>query len=155
MRVILLKDVENLGQAGEVKNVADGFARNYLLPRGLVKISTPKALKEIEAQKEKRNQEETAWEEKFRSWQEKINNLTFEVSLKPRGETGVFGSVSEKGIQEFLREQGIDIEKSKIHLPEPIKTTGDHVIKIRLGKNLETTLKVTVRPSDVLGAPPQ
>jgi large subunit ribosomal protein L9 len=148
MRVILTKDVENLGKAGDAKTVADGFGRNFLLPKGLAKLASKESLAEVEQAKAERRQKELARKEGLLSWQKKIKTLTLRATLKQKSETEVFGSVNEKMIREFLEKEGIALSRQQINLAEPLKTIGEHEVPINLGENVETTLKVVLTPGE-------
>jgi large subunit ribosomal protein L9 len=145
MKVILLQNVENLGRAGEVKTVADGYARNFLIPRGFAKPATIQVLKDIEAQKKLKESEEAKELTKLKAWQETINSLTFETTLKARSETEAYGSIKQEKILEFLMGQGINVSTSDVQQEHPLKTFGEYKIKINLGKNLEAHLKVVIK----------
>lgn len=129
-----------------MKNVSGGYARNFLLPRGLAVIVTPQILKEVEQNQRKREGEEKALGEKLKSWQEKINRLTFEATLRAKNKTEAFGSLAEEKIIEFLAVGGIEILRSQVEPQEPLKTFGEHQIKIKLGKGIEATLKTIIQP---------
>ncbi len=144
MRVILLKDVENLGNKYDVKEVKDGYARNFLIPKGLAKIATEEALKEIEALKEK---EEKKAEEELRKVQEiasKIDGQEITIPVKVGDEGQLFESVTRQKIYEELKKLGLNIKKNQIELQKPIKALGDFPIKIKFEHNLEAEITVIV-----------
>jgi len=152
MRIILLRDVENLGKRGEVKNVANGYARNFLLPRFLAKPATAGARREAERLVSLQADEEARKEKQLRKDAEKINRLTFEANLKPKNETEAFGSVGADDIVQFLREEGIEIGKNQVKIPRPLKTFGEEVIKIHLGKDIEASLRIIIQPGSEISA---
>ena len=144
MKVILLKDVKNLGKKFEIKKVKDGYARNQLIPKGLAKPATPTALKWLELQKE--IQEKKA-EEELKKVQDFVSTidgleLVFSVKLGEKGQ--LFESINAQKISEKLKEMGYEIKKSQIVLPEPIKELGEHPVKIKFEHNLEAELKIIV-----------
>ncbi|MDD4625305.1 MAG: 50S ribosomal protein L9 [Candidatus Pacebacteria bacterium] len=144
MKVILLEDIENLGKKYDVKDVADGFARNSLLPKKLVKIADESSLKWLESQKE--NMEKEA-EEQLKQVQEMASKLDgYEVVIEvPVGEEGqLFSSISAQKIADKVGEMGLKIKKSQIELAEPIKEQGEYPLKIKLDHNLEAEIKVIV-----------
>ncbi|MDD4874837.1 MAG: 50S ribosomal protein L9 [Candidatus Paceibacterota bacterium] len=144
MKVILLEDIENLGKKYDVKDVADGFARNSLLPKKLVKIADESSLKWLESQKE--NMEKEA-EEQLKQVQETASKLDgYEVVIEvPVGEEGqLFSSISAQKIADKVGEIGLKIKKSQIELAEPIKEQGEYPLKIKLDHNLEAEIKVIV-----------
>jgi large subunit ribosomal protein L9 len=147
MQVLLIQDVDNLGYAGDVKKVADGFGRNYLLPRNLAVLATPGALKQAETIRkgaEKRRAHEMA------DAQAMANQLTgVELLFERRaGETGkLYGSVTSGDIADALKAKtGLEIDKRKVALPEPIRQLGDQEVTIKLMIDVATTIKVQVLP---------
>jgi large subunit ribosomal protein L9 len=144
MELILREDVEKLGRRGEVVKVADGFARNYLLPRGLgMPVNTAnKAMIE----KERRAHEARLAKEKseFESLAARIGGLRF-VAPRKVGENDVlYGSVTSGDIAEFLKAKGIEIDKRKVLLDEAIKALGEHEVRIRLHPEVQASLRLLV-----------
>jgi len=147
MKVLLIQDVENLGYAGDVKNVADGFGRNYLLPQKLADLATPGALKQadtIRKAAEKSRARETADAQAIAN---QLANLEL-VFTRRAGETGkLYGSVTSADVAEAIKAKSeIDLDKRKVALPEPIRTLGQHDVTIRLMIDVATTVKVIVMP---------
>ncbi|MDN5293396.1 MAG: large subunit ribosomal protein [Eubacteriales bacterium] len=145
MKVILKQDVKKLGKKGDVVEVAEGYARNYLLPRGLAVEASAGNLKTLEKQKEaeqRRREEEKA--EALRI-AEKLKEITVVVHGKA-GENGrLFGSVTAKDVAEALaKDFGIKIDRRKMQLEEPIKAVGVYYIPVRLHAEVEATVKVHV-----------
>jgi len=144
MKVILLQDIENVGKKFDVKAVADGHARNFLIPRGLVKNATPEALEWLEMQKEIAAQKA---EEELKTIQDLASSLDdLEVTMKVKvGEEGqLFESVNAQGVAERLKEMGFNVKKNQIHLEEPLKELGEFPVKITLEHNLEAEIRVIV-----------
>jgi len=145
MKVIFLKDVKGKGKKGEIKNVADGYAQNFLFKQGLAIEATPANLKTLEAQKNKQKRE--AEEELARAKQQKeqIEQLTVEISAKA-GEGGrLFGSITSKQIAESLEKQHkIKIDKRKIELGDAIRALGYTNVPIKLHSEVTAVLKVHV-----------
>ena len=144
MRIILLQDVENLGKKYEVKEVADGYARNFLIPKGLAKIATKENLKWLENQKEI---EVKKAEEELKKVQEIATNIDGQeiiISVKVGEEGQLFESITSQKIYEKLKELGFEIKKSQIDLPEPIKELGEYPVKIKFEHNLEAEIKIIV-----------
>ncbi len=144
MRVILLKDVEKIGKKFDVKEVKDGYARNFLIAKGLAKQASPEALEWLELQKE--IQEKKA-EEELKKVQEVASGMTdLEVTITVKvGENDqLFESINAQKISEKLKEAGFDIKKTHIELPEPIKEIGEFPVKIKLEHNLEVEIRVIV-----------
>jgi large subunit ribosomal protein L9 len=144
MKVILLKDIENLGKKYEVKEVKDGYARNFLIPRGLVKIANEKNLKWLERQKEL---EEKKAEEELKKVQDlasAVDGQEIFISVKVSESGRLFESVTVAKIQEKLKELGFDIKKNQIDLPAPIKELGEFPVRISFPHNLEAEIKIIV-----------
>lgn len=147
MKVILLQDVKSLGKKGETVDVSDGYARNYILPKKLGIEANSQNLNDLKLQKaheEKVAKELLAEAEKLA---EKIEKLTVNVSLKSGKDGRAFGSISSKEIAVALKEQhGIEVDKKKISLDEPIKAVGTSIVSIKLHR--EVTAKLTVKVSE-------
>ena len=144
MKVILLQDVENLGKKYEVKEVKNGYARNFLIPKGLVKPATKKALKWLETQKEietKRDEEEL---KKFQDLASTIDDQEVVILVKIGPEGQLFEGISAQKITERLKELGFEIKKTQIDLLKPIKELGEYPIKIKFEHNLEAEIKVII-----------
>lgn len=144
MRVIFLKDVEKVGKKFEVKEVKDGYARNFLIPQGLVKPATKEALEWLEVQKE--IQEKKA-EEDLKKTQElasSLDDLELTIPVKVGERDQLFESITTQKISEKLKEMGFDIKKNQIELQEPIKELGEFPVKIKLEHNLEVEIRVEV-----------
>lgn len=152
MQVILKKDVQNLGEAGEIVNVKDGYARNFLLPQSLAEVATEGALKNreqniarIHAKQEKLHQEALAIAEKI----EKFGKL--ELSAKA-GETGkLFGTITTKKLTEELAEKaGVEVDRKNVSLNAPINKVGEYTMLIKLTSKVKTELAVVVTASEIL-----
>ena len=144
MKIILQKDVPALGRRGEIKNVPDGYARNFLLKRGLAIAATEEATSVLERQKDsdqKKKEKELA---QLSELSKKLNGLALKTTLK-LGEKGeAFGSIGAAKIMSLLEEKGFHIGKSNIALEHPVKTLGEHKVKIKLEHGLETEIKLTI-----------
>ncbi|MCG0314481.1 MAG: 50S ribosomal protein L9 [Calditerricola sp.] len=144
MKVIFLKDVKGQGKKGEVKTVSDGYARNYLIPRGLAVEATESNLKILEAQKRseaKRKAQELA---EAKALAEKLEKTTVTIAAKA-GEGGrLFGAVTSKQIAEALAKQGLAVDKKKILLDEPIRALGTVRVPVKLHPDVTVQLAVTV-----------
>jgi large subunit ribosomal protein L9 len=146
MKVILKADVKDLGRMGEVISVKDGFARNYLMPKGLAVDASTKNVKQFEH--EKRQILELA--KKVRSGAEdiaaKIAATSVTIKAKAGEEEKLFGSVTAMDIAEALKAEGLEIDKKKISLEEPIKRLGEHKVAIKLHTDVSAELTVRVEP---------
>jgi len=145
MQVLLLQNVSGIGNAGEVKRVADGYARNYLLPRKLAVIATEGAVKQADAIK----QAVVRREAKTRGEAQELAKLIEKVTLTFRAKAGegdrLFGSITTGDIVDALaREKGIAVDKRKIALDSPLKELGTHQVTIKLHPEVSATLMVVV-----------
>ncbi|OGZ34455.1 MAG: 50S ribosomal protein L9 [Candidatus Portnoybacteria bacterium RBG_19FT_COMBO_36_7] len=144
MKVILIKNVEKLGKKFDVKEVADGFARNFLFPKGLAKPVTEAALKELKTEKEKA---ELAAELDLKKTEEMVAALDgqeIEIQAKIGDDGNLFGSITTLKLLKALEARGFDIKKKQIKLEEPIKETGEHEVTLELDHGLEARIKVVV-----------
>lgn len=144
MKVILLKDIEKLGRKGEVKKVADGYGRNYLIPNKLAVLATESELTKLE---EEKKTEAVRAEEELKTYQEiasQIDGLEIEIPVKVSEEGKLFGAVTDNQIAEKIKEQGFNIGKEQVKLAEPIKELGEYEAIIEFPHNLETKVKLIV-----------
>ncbi len=146
MKVIFLKDVKGKGKKGEVKKVAPGYARNFLIKNGYAVEATPGNLKALEAQKRKAQQKAQEELEEAKKLKEKLENITVEITAKA-GEGGrLFGSVTSKQIAEELKKQfDIKIDKRKIELEDAIRSLGYTKVPVKLHTEVQGTLTVHVK----------
>lgn len=144
MRVILLKDVENLGKKYEVKKVKAGYARNFLIPKGLAKLATPENLKWAKEQREKEIQKAEQELKKIQELASSIDGLELTFSVKVGKKDQLFESITRQKISEKLKEQGFQIKKTQIALEKPIKELGEFPIKIHFDHNLEAEIRVII-----------
>ena len=146
MKVILLQDVKSLGKKGEIVNVNDGYARNFILPKKLGVEATGKNLNDLKLQKN--NEKKVAQEnlEAARELAAKLAEGGVVLAIKV-GEGGrAFGSVSSKEIAAAVKEQmGLDVDKKKIQLKEAIKSLGTHIVSVKLHPEVTAELKVSVK----------
>ncbi len=144
MRVILLQDIDNLGKKYEIKEVKNGYARNFLIPKNLAKPVTQEALKWLETQKEI---EAKKAEEELKKIQEKASTIDGQdviISIKVGQDGQLFESITSQKIFERLKELGFDVKKTQIDLKTPIKELGEFPVKIKFEHNLEGEIKVIV-----------
>ena len=144
MEVILKEDVINLGKIGEVVRVRDGYARNYLLPRGLVQTANKKNLKTFEHQKKVVNDQKQKIARTAQAVGNQLTGVSLVIPMKVGEEGRLFGSVTTMQIEKALKAKGLTVDRRKIHLDAPIKNAGDFEISIRLSADLTVPLKVSV-----------
>jgi len=144
MKVILQKDIPSLGDAGDIKEVAEGFARNYLLPKKLVIVANESSKKAIDHQmkliKIKKDKRKKTSEQLAAS----MSDVEVTISAKVGEEGKLFGSITSMDIAKQLKDKGFDIDKRKILLDTPIKSEGEFKISIKLEEGLSATVKVIV-----------
>ncbi len=144
MKVILFQDVENIGKKFEVKEVKDGYARNFLIPQNLVKLATKKNLKWLEVQKEILEKEAEEDLKKAQQLASKMDGIEVNIVMKVGPEGQLFESVNNVKIAEKIKEMGFDVKKSQINLPKPIKELGEFPVKINLDHNLEVEIRLII-----------
>ncbi len=144
MKVILLKDIQNLGKKYDIKEVKNGYARNFLIPQDLAKSATRQTLKWLKSKKESIKKEIEEDLKKEQETASTLDGLELNISVKVGEEGQLFESINSQKISDKLKETGYDVKKSKIILEEPIKTLGEFPIKINLEHNLEVEIKVIV-----------
>lgn len=144
MKVILKSTVDHLGRAGDVKDVADGYARNFLLPRKLAEAATPSALKYWEKGKEKRAQVVAGEIKVAKELAEKLAGVNLTFSMPASEEGKLFGSVGKTDVLKSLKAAGYDVPKNSVRLENALKTTGEHEVELRLAPEVAAKVKVTV-----------
>jgi large subunit ribosomal protein L9 len=144
MKIILLDDVPKLGRRGEVRDVSDGYARNYLLPHNLALNATPGNLKNLETIKASQESRSAKLKTDADRQAQLIEALTFGQRRQASDEGKLFGSVGKADVATFLSDNGITVERRRIVLEEPIKTLGEFSVPIRLHGDVTAQLKVSV-----------
>jgi len=144
MQVILLEDIPSLGKVGDLVKVSDGYGRNYLIPRKKAIFATEKNLKALQHNKALVQQRLEKMKKDAVKMAQEIENLSC-TFVKNVGESGkLFGSVTSMEIEAFLKENGMDVDRKKILLEEPIKSLGLHIVPIKLQPEVTAHLKVWV-----------
>ena len=144
MKVILQKDIPNLGDAGDIKEVADGYARNYLLPKKLVIIASESGSRIIEHQKKIIRIKKEKRKKVSEKVAESISGKELHIPVQVGEDDKLFGSITSIDIARKLREEGVEIDKRKISLDVPIKELGEHEVSIKLEEGLSASVKVIV-----------
>ena len=145
MKIILLQSVRGLGDPGDVVNVKSGYARNYLIPNDFAIYATKGSIAQIEYQIEKSKEHEAKRVIELKDIASKLDKLTLKFELQTSEEDKLFGSVTNQMIVEQLLENGYNIEKKDVGIPEPIKTLGNHYIDIYLHNEVSASVKVKVK----------
>jgi large subunit ribosomal protein L9 len=148
MKVILLDDVAKVGRRGEVRDVSDGYARNFLIPKKLALSASAGNMKNLEHIKQQAHAKADRVKGDAEALRQRIEALTLEERRQASEEGKLFGSVTSQDIVEFLDKHGVKVERRRIQLEEPIKTLGDTSVPIRVHQDVTAHLKVTVARSE-------
>lgn len=144
LKVILTEDVDSLGDAGDLVSVRAGFARNYLVPQGKAVLATAGRVKEIEHHKRLVAEKLERERKEFERARDRIQSLSLEVAMQAGEEGKLFGSVTAIQIADLAAQQGVEIDRRRIQLDEPIKEVGEHVVPVRLHREVTAQLKLKV-----------
>ncbi len=147
MQVILLEDVKKLGQKGQVIKVAEGYARNFLLPKGLAMEASKGKLKDLEKQNQVRAEQRKKIEEQARTLARQLEGLKLVMQTRVGDAGKLFGAINNKDIAEFLsNKHGLSVDKKKIVLKAPIKALGEYAVTIKLHPAVQVQINVEVVP---------
>ena len=145
MEVLLLKDVEQLGETGDIKKVADGYARNYLIPRGLATIATPGAIKQAELHRTRDARREAKELDEAQILAQVLDGRTVTFQARAGEADRLYGSITNVNIAEALEEQvEQEVDRRKIEMEEPLKELGTHAVTIRLAPGAEAKITVII-----------
>jgi large subunit ribosomal protein L9 len=144
MRIILLQDIDKIGKKYEIKDVKDGYVRNFLIPKGLVKLATRESLKWLEIQKEILAKQAEQGLEKIQEIVSGIDGVEVLISVKLGDKKQFFEKISQQKISDKLKEMGFKIKKNQIDLKDPIQEIGEFPVKIKFEHNLEAEIRVIV-----------
>lgn len=143
MKVILLEEVKSLGKKFDVKNVPDGYARNFLFPKKIAKAATPESLKALAQAKAAWDKKERELKEKLEQTASALQRIVIEFPIRVGEKRKVFGSVTESEIKNSLVEKGFP--DLKVELEKPVKTLGEHQVDVDLGRGVKTKIKIILR----------
>ena len=144
MKVILLKDAKRLGQEGDIVEVKDGYARNYLIPQGLAFVATEGSSKRIEEMKRAKAKGEEKKRQDFSKVKEKIEKISLTVTAEAKDDEELYGAINEAQIVKLLSSEGVELEKDSLVLDEPINKLGVYNLKVNVYSGVEATLRVWV-----------
>ena len=144
MKVILLDDVAKVGRRGEVRDVSDGYARNFLIPKKLALSASAGNMKNLEHIKVQANAKADRVKNDAEALRQRIEGLTLEERRQASEEGKLFGSVTSQDLVDFLDKHGVKVERRRVQLDEPIKTLGESSVPIRLHADVTATLRVSV-----------
>jgi large subunit ribosomal protein L9 len=146
MKVILKRDVKGLGREGDLKEVKDGYARNFLLPTAAAVVADKGAIANWERHRDQREERDRSARAEAEATAERLRNLRLEVAVKA-GERGrLFGAVTGHQIADLIHREGVELDRHALHLREPIKTLGDYKVDVRIMPGVEATVSVSVVP---------
>jgi large subunit ribosomal protein L9 len=144
MKLILRSDVDNLGRLGKIVKVKPGYGRNYLIPKGLAMEATESNLKVFESERKKLQEQVDAVRFQAQRLADKLNSAQVVIQVRVGEGDKLYGSVTTSTIGDALSEMGIELDRKKLVLEEPIRTLGEHPIKVRLHPDVQAELKVAV-----------
>ncbi len=145
VRVVLREDVQHLGTAGELVRVRSGFARNYLLPRGMAALATAGSIKQIEEQRRLAVVRAAKLKQSADALAQQLAKISVEISRQAGEGERLYGSVTAKDIAEAITAKGYEIDKKKLVMPDAIKDVGEHQVGVKLGSGVEASVKVIVK----------
>ncbi len=146
MKVILKRDVKGLGREGEIKEVKDGYARNFLIPQQAASIADRAALANWERHRGQREERERQVRAEIEATAERLKEMRLEAAVKAGEKNRLFGSVTNREVAQLIAQQGVEVDRHQIHLREPIKTVGEHRVSVRLMPGVEAQVVVHVVP---------
>ena len=145
MKVIIIKTTKGVGQAGDVKNVSDGYARNFLMPQGIAKPATEAALNSLKQDKKQKEQTQKAYKDRADSISKNVKGKTLEIKSKTVEDSEkLYAAVSEDAVKSAAKAQGIDISAAKVLFKKPIKELGKHEAEIDFGNNIKEKIKLNI-----------
>lgn len=152
MKVLLKKDVDNLGYAGEVCLVSDGYGRNYLIPRGLAEVATPAALKQASAWRERAKARQEALRAEYEALSSRIAAASLTFTAKAGDSGKLYGSITTAEIADALSEKlGVEIDRRKVE-GAGLRQLGEHMVKIRLDRTFQPEVTVVIEEEGVAGS---
>jgi len=148
MKVLLIKSVEDLGLGGDVVDVADGYARNYLFPRNFAVKATPAAVKSAELYRSRALEEQTRISSESQLLADKISGLVIEITAAADDNGHLFGSVNERHICERINDAGFEIDIEQVLLSDHIKVTGEFPVPVKIYGDIRSEIVVRILPED-------
>ncbi|RMH81310.1 MAG: 50S ribosomal protein L9 [Acidobacteria bacterium] len=148
MKVVLIQDLEGYGIFGDVVNVKDGFARNYLIPRGIALPATESNLRHVHSILQQRVRKLQKEKEKAQELAKKLENLVVEIKRQVGEKGKLYGSVTSSDIAQALQQMGFDVDRKKVMLKNPIKDIGIYTISLKLHPEVVVNIKVDVKPGE-------
>lgn len=144
MQILLTNNIEKLGKIGDVVNVADGYARNYLFPKGLATLVNPANVKELELRRRKQEAKERKEREDYKKLADELSGLEFSIAAKATEEGRLFGSITPAQVIEELSRKGYNLEEKVVIMKEHIKECGNYEVTLSLYPGVQTLVKLSV-----------
>jgi large subunit ribosomal protein L9 len=148
IQVVLKDDVDNLGSSGEVVRVRPGYARNFLLPRGLAAVATRSNIAQVEHEKQVATARSAKLRTDAQAVAKRLEGTAIEISMQAGEGDKLFGSVGTKDVADALAKKGHTVDRKKIVMPEAIKTLGEHTVGVKLGYDVTANVKVVVKKAE-------
>jgi len=149
MKVILLKDIKNIGKQGDIKNVSEGYMRNFLLPNKFAIIATEKEISKVQTEERQRSKKIEKEQDINKKTANTLDNQTFEMAIETSPQGALFAGVDSKKISEIIeKNKGIEIVPSCIKLERPIKKIGEYNVDVDLKNNTKVTIKIIIKPKE-------
>lgn len=146
MKILLLQDVDSLGEAGEIVNVKNGYGRNYLIPKGLVRLATANVVKAWEEERRQKVRKIAKNKEDAEVLAKEIESLELVITAKVGEENRIFGTVTSPAIVDALAAQGIHVERKQVHLEDDIRILGVYKAEVKIHPEVTCEVKVRVEP---------
>jgi large subunit ribosomal protein L9 len=147
VKVVLREDVQHLGTAGELVRVRAGYARIYLLPRGMVALATAGSIRQVEEQKKQAIARAAKLKASASALATQLGGLTIEIARQAGEGDRLYGSVTSKDVADAIKQKGYDLDKKSLVMPDAIKELGEHTVRARLGSGVEAQFKLVVKKS--------
>ncbi|SFP13131.1 50S ribosomal protein L9 [Hydrogenimonas thermophila] len=144
MKVLLIKDVKSLGKAGEIKEVKDGYGKNFLVAKGFAKVATDEVIEAWKEEQKRKAQEEAAEIARLEDLKKRLESTNLVISKKLGANGSLFGAITNTDVADALKKSGIEIDKKLIHIDHAIKATGSYEADVKLGHGIHAKLKFEV-----------
>ncbi len=144
MKVILKRDVKGLGREGDMKDVKDGYARNFLLPAGAVVVADRGAVANWERGREQREERERAVRAEAEATAARLREMKLSIAVKAGEKGRLFGAVTNREVADAIAQEGVAVDRHDVRLREPIKTLGDYRVDVRVGSGVDAQVSVSV-----------
>jgi len=144
MKVLLIKDVKSLGKAGEIKEVKDGYGKNFLVAKGFAKVATDEVIEAWREEQKRKAEEEAAEIARLEELKKKLESTNLVIAKKLGANGSLFGAITNTDVADTLKKSGIEVDKKLIHIDHAIKATGSYEADVKLGHGIHAKLKFEV-----------